>query len=416
MKNNRFPIFSILLVMLLDQTCLSIIFPVLTLVFFDTQSNLFSADTSQAVRSMWYGICIAIPHVVNMFITPILSALSDGFGRKRILLLATSGAFIFSIVGALSIKLGMLSVFIFACLVQGVFSRADPIAIAAMGDVSPKEKKVVFMGYVQTAISLGAFVGPIIGGYFATQYFISTFNFSLPYLVASVFALISFLSTVFIFKETLHEMHAHSPWSEINFKSVKKILTNPMIFQITLLLLLSQFTWRIYYQFIPPILKVNFGFDAHLLGIFVGSIAFWLALTTAFGIRFLLRFISFYHLFVFSAYLVLIGILLTDLFCLLPNFSYCLWISVIPLAVGDVLLFSCITALYSDSVEKRQQGKVMGICFIAIALMWAFTGFVGGILMSVYSLLPLIVAPIGIIIVILLLHRGFFKIEAQPNA
>ncbi len=55
-------------------------------------------------------------------------------------------------------------------------------------------------------------------------------------------------------------------------------------------------------------------------------------------------------------------------------------------------------------VEKPEQGKVMGVCFIVIALMWAFTDVFGGILMSIDTLLPLVVAPVGILLAIVLLH------------
>jgi MFS family permease len=89
---KKFSLYPLLWVMLFDHTSLNITFPVLTLIFFDAQSSLFAADSSHSVRSMWYGLAVAVPHLVNIVVTPLLSALSDEYGRKKILFVGTLGA------------------------------------------------------------------------------------------------------------------------------------------------------------------------------------------------------------------------------------------------------------------------------------------------------------------------------------
>jgi len=412
LKNRPSAISPLLWVMLFDHTSLNITFPVLTLLFFDVQSSLFAPDTSHAVRSMWYGLCVAVPHIVNIVMTPILSALSDEFGRKKILLVGTLGAFLFAMTAALGILWGMLSLLFLGRIIQGAFSRTNPIAQAVIGDISPREHKVRYMGYLQASISIGACIGPVIGGYFANQLFFAQLNFSLPYFIAAVFAGISCLFALFMFKETLAIKHKRTRWSEFNFRTLKKVMTNQQVLRISAILLLSQISWSLYYQFIPPVLKTTLGFNPHALGLFVGMIAFWLALATAFGIKFLERWLLLGQMLFFSLYLVLGGLLLSVLFCLLQatqNASFLIWIAAVPTAVGDVIAFSCLITLYSNVVQKGEQGKVMGICFIVVALMWSLTGLLGGAMMSVFELLPLIVAPLGILLAIILLHSGFGK-------
>lgn len=396
--------------MLFDHTSLNITFPILTLLFFDAQSSLFPADTSQAVRSMWYGLCISMPSVVNIVVTPILSAGSDAFGRKKIILIGTLGALIFALTAAFGVLAGSLSILFLSCVLRGAFSRTNPIAQAVIGDISPRDKKVLYMGYLQTAISLGAFIGPVMGGYFANQFFFAQLNFSLPFFIAGGFAAISCVLTVVIFKETLDERRFASPWNEFHWHSIKKVFANPNVVRISIILLLSQISWSTYYQFIPPILKTELNVDPHQLGIFVGLIAFWLALATTFGIRFLEQFFKMQTILLLSLYLVLLGTVMTFIFFLLHlsgAWVLLIWMAAIPTAVGDVIAFSCITALYSDVVEKQEQGKVMGVCFIVIALIWSFTAMTGGMLMSLHPLLPLIVAPIGILFAIALLQAEF---------
>src|SRR3990167_7737122 len=305
-QSKSHSIFPLLWVMLFDHTSLNITFPVLTLLFFDVQSSLFAPETSHAVRSMWYGLCVAVPHIMNVVMTPILSGLSDEFGRKRLLMIGTLGAFLFAITAAFGVLYGMLGLVFLGRIIQGAFSRTNPIGQAIIGDISSKEKKVLHMGYLQTAISIGAFIGPIMGGYIANRFLFSTLNFSLPYFLAAFFAAISCLLTVFFFKETLTEKRVRARWSEFNFQSIKTVLN----------------------------------FNAHQLGLFVGLIALWLALATSLGIRFLQRFFTSHQILVLSIYLVLAGSLLTFLFCFLHltgNWTALIWIAAIPTAVGDVI-------------------------------------------------------------------------------
>lgn len=412
MKNNRQTLMPLLWIMLFDQISLSLIFPVLTLVFFDTQSALFSPEASHAERSMWYGICLAMPHILNIIMAPVLGALSDEFGRKKILLVCTLGALFFSLTSALGILYGSLFLFLIGLAIQGLFSRTNPVAQAVIGDVSPPTKKVVFMGYLQFAISIGAFIGPVIGGYFANRFFFATLNFSLSFFIAAVIAGISFLLAIFIFKETLQTKRQHLGWQVFHFSAITNVLSNPNVLRISLILLLTQISWSIYYQFIPPILKVELGFNSHHLGLFIGLIAFWLALATSIGIKALDAFFTSRQTLLIALYLVLIGTLLSFVFCFLHlsgNWSLLIWISAIPTAAGDVIAYSCLTALYSDAVEQQEQGKVMGICFIVVAIIWTLTGLLGGMMMSIYSLLPLIIAPIGILWALGLLHSQFGK-------
>ncbi|MDR3490486.1 MAG: MFS transporter [Gammaproteobacteria bacterium] len=410
-SNKSASIFPLLWVMLFDHTSLNIAFPILTLLFFDVQSHLFAPGTSHAVRSMWYGVCAAIPHVVNLVMTPLLSALSDEYGRKKILLVGTLGALLFALTAALGVVFGLLSLLLLGRFIQGAFSRTNPIAQAVIGDISTRENKIRNMGYLQLSISLGAFIGPIIGGYFANQFYFSTLNFSLPYFIATLFAGISCLLTLFFFDET-HTVRSKPTLNYFfNLAALKKVFFQPQVLRISAMLLLSQISWSMYYQFIPPILKTALGFKAHALGIFVGLEALWLALATGFGIKFLQNFFDLKKMLMLSLYLVLAGLVLSVLFCLLPakGYSLLIWLAAIPTAVGDVIAYSCLTTLYSDGVLKEEQGKVMGICFIVVALIWSLTALLGGVIMSFNVLMPLILAPVGIVISIILLHSSLGK-------
>ena len=395
---------SLLAAMVFDHASLNITFPILTLIFFDIHSNLFAPSVSLSERSIWYGLCISLPHIVNIIISPLLSAASDVWGRRKILIIGMLGAFVYAFLGGLAVYYGCMGLLLSALLIRGAFSRTNPIAQAAIGDISNDTNKVQNMGYLQTSISLGAFIGPLLGGWFASAFFITLFNFSFPFIVSAFFALISLYIICKYFKETLYTPHLPST-TPLTFAAIKNFLLTARIISISLILLLTQISWSLYYQFIPPILKTYLNFNADALGYFVGFIAFWLAITTAFSIRFLKKFFTLPQLLIFSLYLVLIGIILSlvGIFCDFRYSNVLIWFSAFPTAAGDVIAYSCLVTLYSDSVQHSQQGKIMAVCALIVALVWSSTGLIGGCLMSCYPLLSLLFAPIGIVVALVLL-------------
>jgi MFS transporter, DHA1 family, tetracycline resistance protein len=409
MTSEKKSIRSLLGIIFIDQTYLTLTFPLLTLIFFDSQSRLFPADTPFATRSIWYGSCVALPNMINIFFAPALSALSDEFGRKKILIIEIFSALIFTLTVGLGVYLGMLGLIFLGFIVKGAGSRTNPTALAIIGDTAPKENKILYMGYLQFAISVGASIGPILGGYFANRFFFNELNFSLPFFLAAGLALINTFLALIILRETLKKRENNKAWGECNFRAIKQIIIHPDVLRISLILLLIQISWSTYYQFIPPILKTLYGFDSHQLGWFIGMIACWLAVATGIGIKILHRYLNVRQMLLISVYLVLAGLIITLLACakLLPFGSLLVWVGAIPTAAGDVIAYSCLTALYSNTVAHEKQGKVMGVSFIVVASVWATTGFVGGLLMSISPLLPLIVAPCGIIAALVLVHANF---------
>lgn len=404
MTTEKKTIRSLLGIIFLDQTYITVTFPLITLIFFDAQSRLFPPDTSYAVRSLWYGVCVALPNIINIFFAPTLSALSDECGRKKILIIEIFSAFIFTLTVGIGVYYGILGFIFLGFVIRGAFSRTNPTALTIIGDTAPREKKILYMGYLQFAISVGASLGPILGGYFASRLWFARFNFSLPFFMGAALALLNTVFALYLIKETLKKRE-----TRFNFQALKQVIMHPDVLRISLVLFLIQISWSTYYQFIPPILKTVYGFDSNQLGLFIGMIAFWLAAATGFWMKILHRFLNVRQILLVSVYLVLAGLLINLLACsgVLPGETLFVWIGAIPVATGDVIAYSCLTGLYSNAVAPEKQGKVMGVSFIIVSSAWAATGFLGGILLSISPLLPLIVAPLGVTCLVMLMHADF---------
>lgn len=394
---RRAPIFSIIF---LDEIAINIGFPVLTFLCFDKKSSLFAFSTNHAIRSYWYGVLNALPFIIATFSVPVLCWLSDYYGRKKILLFGSLGVFVLAIFTAVGIIYGIIVLLVIGCIIQGLCSRIRAVALAVIGDISSNKNKIINMGYLQFYIASGALIGPLIGGFFADRFLFRQLNFSLPYLITAAFGLLTFLVTMFFFKETL----AKSIERKINFQEIFYLLKNPIILKTSLILLLTQISWRIYYQFIPPVLKVHFHYSPQTVGIFIALICFWLTMASSVGLKILDKFFSAKNILYGACVAIFLGLLLANLANYLHSniFSQILtWMSAAPIAMGDVIIYSLITAFYSNAASKHDQGKVMGINYIIVTIVWSSTGIIGGCLAAININLPIIVAPLTLLGVIL---------------
>lgn len=404
MKNSRLmPLFWL---ELFDTASYTIRYPVLTLVFFDNATRLFPLTTSMATRSEWYGICTALYWIGSFFAGPILSAWSDYVGRRKVLLFGSMGTLIFALCMAVGAYTGSLAWVLLGGLLGGACTRIDPIVQAAVGDVCVAEHKMRAMSYLQFFIAIGAFLGPLIGGFFAQRFWFSHLNFSLPFIIAAVLAGAGLYITLQFFQETALIKNGRiaiannnrSDMLQLRLKSFQAIVANKKVLAISLLLILIQFSWSMYYQFITPILKKEFIFSGTEIGVFLGIIAVWLALGSI-SIPLLQRFLSTQKILFYAIVAIMVGILGTLLVTLWHPFlwlRYFNWIFAIPVAAGDVITYCAITTLYSDAVTPAEQGQVMGANFIIIPVVWASTAFLGGYLNGINSVLPLCLALAGV--------------------
>lgn len=390
----------------LDHISLNIGVPVLTFLCFDAHSTLFATNSSQTLRASWYGILSAMPHFVAILAAPFLAWLSDYFGRKKILLIGALGAFFLCLFTALSIWFGNILLLLVGAIIAGFCTRTEPVALAVVGDRSTALNRLVNMGYLQFYIAVGAFLGPLFGGFLA-QLFFATFNFSLPYVVGTLVAVVTLFITWYKFHDIYPSHFVSIARKSVAIRSEKKYLwrelhrlLNPTVFQLSLVLVLTQICWRLYYQFMPPVLKISLHYTPSQIGMFIALLAICLAIASWLGIRFLSIYFDIHNILRLACWAMGIGIVLTIIACFLPLLhakQILIWSSMFPIAMGDVIVYSVLTTLYSEAVTAKDQGKIMGMNYIIVSVVWAITGLLGGYLMSININLPLVVAVLPLL-------------------
>ena len=114
--------------------------------------------------------------LMQFIAAPVLGALSDRFGRRRVILIALAGSAIDYVVMGLAPTLGWLFV---ARIIVGLTASALATCNAYIADVTPPEKRTQGFGLVGAAFGIGFVLGPVLGG------FLGSINLRLPFFVAA---------------------------------------------------------------------------------------------------------------------------------------------------------------------------------------------------------------------------------------
>ena len=83
------PLYAVFIVVLLDFLAIGLTVPILPALFKDEARNLFKSDINQEWREILYGMLSGVFFLATFIGAPILGALSDKFGRRKLLILTT---------------------------------------------------------------------------------------------------------------------------------------------------------------------------------------------------------------------------------------------------------------------------------------------------------------------------------------
>lgn len=161
-----------------------------------------------AASSHTYGWIVAIFAVMQFLGAPVLGALSDRFGRRRVILIATAGAALDYTLMALSPSLGWLFV---ARMVAGLTAGVVGAANAYLVDVTPPARRAQAFGFLGAAFGLGFVLGPAVGG------ILGGIDLRLPFWAAAGIATLNCLWGFFVLPESLPpERRRPFSWARAN--------------------------------------------------------------------------------------------------------------------------------------------------------------------------------------------------------
>lgn len=383
----------------LEHTSINLMIPLLTLIFFDIHFSLFPLDTSLAIRSFWYGLATATYQVGGVIGSPLLGYISDYYGRGIVLKICGVGVLLSALLGMGSLFFCSITLILMSRLMGGA-CLSNAVGQAAISDLSTNQNKMMQMGYFQSTIALGAFLGPLLSAFFMRPFFSEKLHLFSPFMISFLIGLLGFY---ILFKPLQNKSLLTVNQKPFSWKNIKNLISNHNIIKISLGLLLNQLSWSLYYQYITPLLKQQFSTDASHICLFFSLIAAYIILGSSIGLNLIKRYIFSTQKIVLLGSLIMLAGLLLNCSGIHLNQVYLIWFSAFFIGIGDVIIFSAFVTLYSDAVSSHQQGAVMGICLIIRQLAWTLTGIFGGIAFGIFPALPLIISPLSISLLILLL-------------
>ncbi len=177
----------IMLAVLIDMLSIGIIVPVLPSLL-----ERFTANPTE--QALWYGVMAFAFSVANFIGAPILGALSDHYGRRRVLLLGFCGLGFNFFAMAFASQLWVL---IAVRMIGGALQANVAVANAYVADISAPTERARRFGQLGAMFGIGFMLGPILGG------LLGDINLQLPFLVAGGFALTNLLYGILVLPESL---------------------------------------------------------------------------------------------------------------------------------------------------------------------------------------------------------------------
>ncbi len=181
----------IMVAVLIDMISIGIIVPVLP-------SLLAQFTSSPTEQALWYGVMAFTFSVANFIGAPILGALSDRYGRRRVMLVGFCGLGFNFFAMAMANQLWIL---ILVRMLGGAFQANVAVANAYVADISSPSQRARRFGQLGAMFGIGFMLGPVLGG------ILGDIHIRLPFWVAGGFALLNLLYGIFVLPESLPLAH-----------------------------------------------------------------------------------------------------------------------------------------------------------------------------------------------------------------
>ena len=328
--------------------------------FFIVLPYLFFFVQNLGGNAFLYGVLLASYSLMSFVFTPLVSRLSDSYGRRRILLIAllVSGTSYFLF--GMSRALWLLFV---ARMMAGTTAATVPVAQAYVADVTTEKGRLKYLGLLGAAAGTAVIIGPAIGGTLS-----SFFGYAVPAFLASALAFTNFFSAYFRLPEPSRNAE-DSEKSAFTLKALRSVLGRRAIE----LLLATYFMFFVAFVFfqvaLPPWLEQVFGFHSFETGLLLFYVGVISVLTQGVLLPRLSRKRSPSTLIAYGIPIMAIG--LTALF-LTPNLGF-LFVAGAVISLGFGIQYTTLNTLISTNTAKEAQGGTLGIAWSLAGLAQTIT-------------------------------------------
>lgn len=389
-KNRGLALTSIFFTVFLDLLGVGIVIPVIAVVVLQNDGSLLPIAMAHQWKTFILGLLIAAYPLAQFVGSPILGAISDNVGRRRVLMVVLAGSCVGYCLFALGIVWKSVPLLFLSRVIDGFGGGSVAVAISAIADLSDEESKTRNFGLVGTAFGLGFIMGPYIGGRLSDPTSLSWFTYSTPFWLAAGLCALNGLLVYLWLPETLkRSVHTKiSPWTGV--RNVRRAWEMPNLRTMFIVSFVLAFGFNFFTQFFQVFLIEKFAFSQKHIGDLFAYIGLWIVLTQGLLLRPISKRLSPATILTISA--LCLAIVLPIL--VVPDNPRALLYLLPLVAIFQGLIQPTSIAIVSNLASKDSQGEVMGIYQSIQSLGIAIPPIIAGLIVSVHINMPTIVAAI----------------------
>lgn len=377
-------------VVFLDMLGVSIVIPILAPLLISSNA-FFDSSVIFQTRTIVLGFLLASYPLAQFFGAPLLGALSDNVGRKKILQLSQLGTLIGYLLFAVGIMTGDIVLLFVSRILDGFTGGNISIIYSSIADISDKKSKVKNFGLVGMAFGLGFIVGPYIGGKLSDPEILNWFTFATPFWISAILAFINIIMVQFLFIETLRHTIKTKLSLLTGMRNLKRAWRLVNLRTMFLVVFFIAFGFSFFTQFFQVFLIEKFQFNQSQIGNLFAYMGIWIAMVQGTLVRPLAKRFE-------PKQILSVTILCLSLVFPLYFFTTASWqlFFIVPLlAIFNGLTQPNTNAVVSNLSDQDSQGEIMGINQSINSLALFLPPLIAGLVASIHIYLPILLAAVS---------------------
>ncbi|MBN3788458.1 MFS transporter [Burkholderia sp. Ac-20353] len=399
-----------LLAIAIDAMGFGLVYPIMAAIFSDPHSGVIGAGVPAHLRNFYLGLGYGIYPFFMFFGSSLMGELSDGYGRRKILLLCVFGLALGYLLMALGALLPSIVLLLVGRGLSGLMAGCQGIAQAAIADLSTPENKAYNMSIMSVAFSAGVIVGPVLGGVTSDRTIAPFFNYGTPFLLVAALSVACGLWTLRSYRDAV----APAGGARIDLLLPVRIIfeagTHARVACLSIVFFLMQVGYGLYLQTIMLVLQTRFQYTSAQLGLFSGLIGLSFVFGLVVVVRLMLKVWGVVDIAKSGLVVAGIGQVLSALF---PH-EGALWVLAMLVGCFDMVAYTTMYTAYSDAVTEDRQGWALGVAGSVMAIAWVVTGFLTNLLPVLGELGLLMTGGLSFVLSFLVMI-GYGRVWAAPD-
>lgn len=359
---------------------------------------------SLETRTIVYGFLVATYPLFQFFGSPILGALSDRYGRRRVIMVSLLGTLLGYLLTGYGIATQQMWIIFFSRAVAGFTGGNISAAQSAIADVSSQKEKARNFGLIGMAFGMGFILGPYMGGKLADPAVVAWFTSSTPFWAAAILAGFNILSVSLFLPETLHTRVRTHLSLLTGFRNIRRAFRFPHLRTILTVSFLLVLGFNFFTQFFQVLLIERFKFTQGDIGDLYAYMGVWIAVTQGLINRPLSRWFSPEQIVSVSAFALAAVLPLL----LLPDRATYIYLVFPFIAIANGLTHPNAVAIVSNLAGAESQGEVLGINQSLQSLAMTLPPLIAGFIATLHPGLPTILGS-GLIFLAWMLFVFIFR-------